>query len=103
MAGARGGGGMTDVDGEVRSLRDVRADIALVDAQIIEIIARRMALVREVGAAKRATGQPVIDPAREAEVVARASALAREVGLPEDEVRALYRQLMAMARRVQRE
>lgn len=96
---------MSDRDGEdkARSLGDVRADIALVDAQFIKLVARRMQLVREVGAAKRATGQPVIDPAREAEVVARASGLAREAGLPEDEVRALYRHLMAMARRVQQD
>jgi chorismate mutase len=88
-------------DQAARSLRELRAELAVVDAEIIALVARRMRLVREVGAAKHVSGQPVIDPAREAEVVARASGLAREAGVPEDEVRALYRHLMAMARRVQ--
>ena len=84
-----------------RSLSELRAAIEVVDAQLIDLVARRMRLVREVGQVKRATGQPVTDPAREAAVVARASALARDAGLPEDEVRALYWRVMAMARRVQ--
>lgn len=84
-----------------RSLSELRAEIEIVDAELIDLVARRMRLVREVGQVKRATGQPVTDPAREAAVVARASALARDAGLPEDEVRALYWRVMAMARRVQ--
>ncbi len=43
----------------------------------------------------------MLDPAREAEVVGRAAARAREAGLPEDEIRALYWKVMAVARGVQ--
>lgn len=88
-------------DGGSRSIDELREEIGRVDAELIGVLARRMALVREIGAVKAAHGLPVLDPAREAAVVSRASALARDAGLPEDDVRMLYWQLMAIARRVQ--
>ncbi len=81
----------------------LREDITAVDARLIAALAERVSLACEVGRAKAAIGQPVIDPAREAAVVSRAAVLAREAGLPEDDVRALYWRLMAMSRRAQLE
>lgn len=83
------------------ALTALRGEIECVDAEIIAAIARRMELARAIRTVKQRAGQPVLDPAREAAVVARASARAREAALPEDEIRALYWKLMAMARRVQ--
>lgn len=83
------------------SLAELRDAIEKVDTTIITAIAERMALSRAVGRVKTATGQPVMDPAREAAVVARAAALAREAGLPEDEVRELYWRIIAASRRAQ--
>jgi chorismate mutase len=82
-------------------LTALRAEIEAVDAALIDAIAQRMALAKQIRVVKQRAGQPVLDPAREAAVVARASARAREAGLPEDEIRALYWKLMAVARRVQ--
>jgi chorismate mutase/prephenate dehydrogenase len=82
-------------------LTALRAEIEAVDAALIDAIAQRMALAKKIRVVKQRAGQPVLDPAREAAVVARASARAREAGLPEDEIRALYWKLMAVARRVQ--
>lgn len=92
---------MSPLDGE--ALAAVRAEIEAVDASIVAALARRMDLAREVRTVKQRAGQPVLDPAREADIVARVGARAREVGLPEDEMRALYWRIMAMARRVQLE
>jgi chorismate mutase len=86
---------------DVEQLSSLRAEIEAVDAALIEAIARRMSLAREIRTVKQRAGQPVLDPAREAEVVTKAGVRAREAGLPEDEVRALYWRVMAMARRVQ--
>lgn len=86
---------------ETAQLRALRDEIEAVDATLIEAIARRMSLAKEIRVVKQRAGQPVLDPAREAAVVARASAQARAAGLPEDEIRALYWRLMALARRVQ--
>lgn len=88
--------------GDVQALSAVRAEIEAVDAAIVEALARRMALAREVRVVKQRAGQPVLDPAREAEVVTRVGALARDAGLCEDDVRGIYWRIMAMARREQR-
>ena len=92
---------MTPAD--VQELATVRAEIEAVDAMIVDALARRMALARAVRGVKARAGHPVLDPAREAAVVARVGVRARAAGLPEDDVRALYWQIMAMARRAQRQ
>jgi chorismate mutase len=87
--------------GDAQALSAVRAEIEAVDAAIVDALARRMALARAVRVVKQRAGHPVLDPAREADVVARVGERARAAGLPEDEVRALYWRIMAMARREQ--
>lgn len=82
-------------------LQTLRQDIDAVDEEIIAAIVRRMTLARAIGTLKQRTGQPVLDPAREASVVSRAAMRGRDAGLPEQDVRALYWQLMAWARRAQ--
>lgn len=82
-------------------LAALRARIEQVDASLVALIAERQQLARRVGTHKRACGLPVIDPAREAAVITRAGMLARDAGLPEDHMRALFRQLVALSRRAQ--
>ncbi len=84
-------------------LEAVRDEIERIDGTLIAMIAERTALARAAGRLKAAAGLPVTDPAREAAVVARASRLARDAGLPEDELRTLFWQLLAMSRRAQME
>ncbi len=67
------------------ALGALRREIEAVDAVIIDALAQRMALAREIRVVKQRAGQPVLDPAREAEVVGRA----------------LYWKVMAVARGVQ--
>ncbi len=82
-------------------LQTLRRDLDAVDEEIMAALVRRMTLARAIGACKQQAGQPVLDPKREASVVARAATRARDAGLPEQDVRALYWQLMALARRAQ--
>lgn len=84
---------------ELARLRD---DIERVDSDIIRLIAERVRLAREVGAAKQAAGLGTLDHAREATVVRRAVERARESGLEEeDEVRQIFWQLIGLCRRAQ--
>jgi chorismate mutase len=85
------------------AVSSLRAQVEAVDDRLISLIAERLRLARAIGAMKRAAGQPVTDPAREAAVVARAAGLARDADIPEEEIRALYWRLLAMSRRVQLE
>jgi chorismate mutase len=83
------------------ALAALRAEIEAVDERIVDALAQRMALARAVRRVKAQAGHPILDPAREAAVVAGVGCRARAAGLPEDEVRALFWRIMAMARREQ--
>jgi chorismate mutase len=84
-------------------LARIRAEIERIDRSIVELIADRVALARELGPVKGALGMPTLDPPREAAVVRRASALAREAGVPEEDVRYVFWHLVGLCRRVQME
>ena len=75
------------------SLDELRARIAAVDASLIELVATRLTLAREVGDAKRAAGLPVRNYATESEVLARFHALAAEAGL-DDRLAERFSQLL---------
>lgn len=65
------------------------------------LMAERLALMPAVAAAKFRSGQPVLDPAREAAVLAEARAAALRVGLVPETVEALFVAQMAAARAIQ--
>jgi prephenate dehydrogenase len=84
-------------------LARVRGEIEQVDRQMVELIARRVDLARQVGPLKQALGMPILDPPREAAIVRRAGEIAREAGLDDDAVRYIFWHLVGMSRRVQLE
>jgi chorismate mutase len=81
----------------------LRQEIESIDRQLIELVARRVDLAREVGRTKRAAGLPTLDPAREAAVVRRAGQVAREVGIADEDVRYIFWHLIGLSRRAQNE
>lgn len=105
---ARSGGGKgplgrregSELAGEDQVAR-LRDRIMECDRELIDILRRRLDLVREIGDLKDRLGIPVTDPRREAEVVRRAAALAREEGLDEELVRSLIWSIMSAARHQQ--
>ncbi len=62
-------------------LRRIRAELDVIDEQILSATARRMGLVRRVAELKRAAGRPTFDRARERAMAERTHALAERVGL----------------------
>ena len=86
---------------EREDLVRLRVEIEQVDRYLIRLVARRVELARQVGAVKRATGLPALDPGREAAVIRRVSEVAREEGAPEEDVRYLFWHIIGMSRRVQ--
>ena len=75
------------------SLDELRARIAEVDAALVNLVATRLALAREVGDAKRAAGLPVRNYATESEVLTRFHALAARAGL-DDRLAERFSQLL---------
>lgn len=83
------------------NLEDLRARIADVDRQLIELVGERRALALEIGTVKEALGLPVMDPAREAGVVRKAAEQARQAGVDEELVRDVVWRIIASARQAQ--
>jgi chorismate mutase len=84
-------------------LAELRQRIQQIDRELIGLIAERVAIAREVGAAKRALGVPTLDPAREAAVVRNAGELARQAGIGDEDVRYIFWHLIGLSRRAQME
>jgi chorismate mutase-like protein len=87
----------------VRTLEECRQEIDRLDAQLLEIVGRRLQVCCEVAEYKRAHGMAVLQPERAALVVQRAIALGRAQGLDERFVRALYELIMGEACRLEEE
>lgn len=82
-------------------LEALRREIATLDEQLVSLLARRLALVEEVGEVKQQLGLPTLDPTREAEVVRRGAELARARGLDPELARDVLWRIMAHARFIQ--
>jgi chorismate mutase/prephenate dehydratase len=82
-------------------LAPLRARLNEIDNGLVELLRQRIEISRQVGAYKRTVGLSPLAPAREAELLARISALAEPV-LPEAYARAIYREILAASRDVQR-
>lgn len=72
--------------------------IDTLDRDLLQIVARRMALVAEVAATKRAGGLKIRDRQREREVLDDRSRRAAELGLPRHEMESLFRVLLRASR-----
>jgi chorismate mutase/prephenate dehydrogenase len=81
-----------------RPLPVVRAMIDALDRDLLQIMAKRMALVAEVAAYKRQYGLKIRDASRERELLRDRHEHARELGLPSDETESIFRLLMRSSR-----
>jgi chorismate mutase / prephenate dehydrogenase len=67
---------------EVRDLEELRLRLTQIDRELIELVAERQRLSREVARAKRATGHPTRDYVREREVIVGVRTHAERLGVP---------------------
>ncbi|MFL5575069.1 MAG: bifunctional chorismate mutase/prephenate dehydrogenase [Gemmatimonadaceae bacterium] len=81
-----------------RPLPLLRAMIDALDHDLLQITARRMALVAEVAATKRLHGLRVRDRAREREILEDRTRRAEELGLPRGEIESIFRLLLRASR-----
>ncbi len=79
-------------------LEALRGQIDAIDASLVQTIADRLAVAREIGKVKRAAGLPVVNPEREAVVIAGFVEKAGQRGISEEMARALIQSLIAAAR-----
>ncbi len=80
-----------------RGLAQIRQDIDQVDAQLIDLLSRRVRLAQEVGALKGLDGQPFFTPERERQIYDRLAKLDADPLRPEQLV-AIFREIISAAR-----
>ncbi len=78
---------------EALVLHALRAGITRIDREILELVARRASVARDIGLAKRIAGRPIHDAGREREHQSELSRIAHELGLPARVVRDLFQAL----------
>ena len=81
-----------------RPLPVVRAMIDALDRDLLQIMAKRMALVAEIAAYKRLHGLKIRDASRERELLRDRHEHATELGLPSEEIESIFRLLMRSSR-----
>ncbi len=91
-----------ETGGQTAAVDELRAEIDLVDGQIVELIGLRTRLVEKIG---RLKGDPasVRDPAREDEVLRRVRAAAVRKGADPDTVEEIYRLVISSSVEFQRQ
>ncbi len=83
-------------------LSEMRDQIESIDGQIVELIAERVRLARQLGPIKRSEGLSTMDPEREAAVIRHAAELARSHDLPDEDLRRIFWHIIALSRQAQR-
>mgnify|MGYP001766268361 CR=1 FL=1 len=81
-------------------LTEIREQIDELDDRIVEILNKRAGLSREVGQIKSESLDVVFKPFREKEVLNRLASISPGI-LPEDHLRAIYREILSSSRRLQ--
>lgn len=87
----------------ISDVEALRAEIACADHGIVALIARRLQLVRVLGAEKARRGIATADPAREAAVLRAVAEAARSADMDEERIREIFWCIIDMSRAAQRQ
>jgi chorismate mutase/prephenate dehydratase len=83
------------------NLQEIRENLDDIDSRIIELFSRRMRLVKDVAAYKKAHGLPILDAGREERILDRVSEKAGDELAPY--ARRVYETMFAVSREYQAE
>ncbi|WP_040977246.1 bifunctional chorismate mutase/prephenate dehydrogenase [Necropsobacter massiliensis] len=76
------------------ALKELRAEIDHLDRELLQLFAKRLALVKKVGEIKHQCGLPIYAPEREAAMLAARRQDAENMGVPADLIEDVLRRLM---------
>ena len=85
----------------MEKILSLRRKIDEIDEQILRLLKERVEVCRNIGKTKREHGIPVRDYEREDELYAKVLKRASELGLNPQEVKAVYREIVAIGIRAQ--
>lgn len=84
----------------MKELTEIRAELDVVDRQLVALFEQRMLLARQVAAYKQMKGMPVLDRSREEAVLDARAALLEDRHF-EPALRDLFEKIMALSRQEQ--
>lgn len=84
-------------------MKDLRQQIDQIDRQIVELLGKRMDLVKEIGQLKQSSDSGIQDKNREEEIRSRLNKLAAQEGLDEEFVNHLYTHIFIQSRSIQKD
>lgn len=86
------------------NLEDVRNKIDLIDSNLLELLAKRVKLVKEVGKIKHRDNQGIYRPEREAFIIERLEKLSKEQNfeLSKEAIEAIYLEIFAISRYIEK-
>jgi chorismate mutase/prephenate dehydratase len=88
------------MNSSTQRLTEIRTQIDDLDERILDLLNKRASFSREVGQLKSDSLDIVFKPFREKEVLSRLNSLSPGI-LPEDHLRAIYREILSSSRRLQ--
>lgn len=77
-----------------------RRTIDEIDHALLELLARRRTIVRDLFAKKRALGLPLSDPEREAQLIEERRAHGATLGVPAEFVEVIFRSILADSHKI---
>ena len=76
-----------------KNLEDLRKEIDAPDEELIMLLAKRFAIVREIGKVKKIQEKQPLDEKRWQEVVAKITAKAKKQEVPEELIKKIYNEI----------
>jgi chorismate mutase / prephenate dehydratase len=83
------------------NIEELRKKIDELDARIVELIAERQRLSRDIGAGKNRTSRVIEDREREHRVIEHVRGLARQLKIAPSDVESIYRRIIDASKKVQ--
>jgi chorismate mutase len=84
------------------TLEELRKQIEQTDACIIEILAKRLELSKQIGALKSKEGKKIVDRSREKQLFEFYEHLSKQYHLPEEFINRLFKIIILNSRKVQK-
>ncbi|HHF7368153.1 TPA: chorismate mutase [Legionella bozemanae] len=84
------------------TLEELRKQIEQTDACIIEILAKRLELSKQIGALKSKEGKKIVDRSREKQLFEFYEYLSKQYHLPEEFINRLFKIIISNSRKVQK-
>ncbi len=83
-------------------LTKFREKINEIDAKLLQLIADRISVVKEVGEYKKENGLQIVDPEREEKLLQTLTEKGKKLGLTESVIRKIWKQFFEISYRIEK-